>query len=66
MYLHTSFPVVHGEGEAVEGHRLWFSTDGPQGFKRAIRHTILLVPTSRAATTAVRFAGTGRILGATP
>ena len=34
MYLHTSFPVVHGEGEAVAGDRLWFSTDGVQGFKR--------------------------------
>jgi hypothetical protein len=34
MYLHTSFPVVHGEGEAWKGDRLWFSTDGLQGFKR--------------------------------
>jgi len=34
MYLHTSFPVVHEEGQAWKGHRLWFSTDGLQGFKR--------------------------------
>lgn len=34
MYLHTSFPVVHEEGQAWKGDRLWFSTDGPQGFKR--------------------------------
>jgi hypothetical protein len=36
MYLHTSFPAVHGEGEAVKGDRLWFSTDGVQGFKRLL------------------------------
>jgi len=27
-------PVVHGEGEAWKGDRLWFSTDGLHGFKR--------------------------------
>ena len=32
MYMETSFPVVHGEGEAWKGDRLWFSTDGLHGF----------------------------------
>ena len=39
---------------------------GACGFSLAIRQAILLVPTSSAATTAVRLADTGFIFGVSP